>query len=204
MRKSLVCVPVCVLVVCVLAVCGLVGLIMSVFTGPMALILVVGALVAYILFGDGNGPKVDNSVIPAFDLNRYLGEWHEIARFDHFFERGVEEAKATYALRADGTVAVVNRGVKDGKAVTAKGTGKTTGTPGLLRVSCFWPFYADYRVLAVDDAYSAALVGSGGPGYLWLLSRTPRLDPQTKESLLAEAKRRGYDVAKLLWVRQQE
>ena len=61
---------------------------------------------------------------------------------------------------------------------------------------------ADYRVLAIDEAYTAALVGSGGPDYLWILSRTPFLTPTLKESLLSEASRRGYDTSKLLWIRQ--
>ena len=90
-------------------------------------------------------PKVDNAPVAALDLNRYLGEWYEIARFDHSFERGVEQAKANYTQNADGTIKVVNSGIKDGKPKTAIGKGKTTDTPGLLRVSFFGPFYADYR-----------------------------------------------------------
>ena len=55
-----------------------------------------------------SGPKVDNAPVAALDLNRYLGEWYEIARFDHSFERGVEQAKANYTQNADGTIKVVN------------------------------------------------------------------------------------------------
>ena len=156
------------------------------------------------LTGCANLTKVDNSVAASFDLNRYLGDWFEIARFDHTFERGIEEAQATYTMRPDGKVEVLNCGVKDGKVKTAKGVGKTTDTPGLLRVTFFWPFYADYRVMAIDDAYTAALVGSGSADYLWILSRTPSLAPQMKETLLSEATRRGYDTSKLLWIRQKE
>ena len=156
------------------------------------------------LAGCASAPKVDNSVVPSFDLARFLGDWHEIARFDHSFERGVEEATATYTLRPDGKVAVLNRGVKNGNPSTAKGVAKPTSTPGLLRVTFFWPFHADYRVLAIDDAYTAALVGSASPGYLWLLSRTPSLSPALQSSLLSEASRRGYDTSKLLWIRQKE
>jgi len=154
--------------------------------------------------GCASAPKVDNSVVPAFDLGRYMGEWHEIARFDHWFERGVEEATATYSLRGDGKVEVLNRGVKNGKPKVTKGVGQTTSTPGLLRVTFFWPFYADYRVMAIDEGYTAALVGSGGADYLWILSRMPELDADTKDALLSEAARRGYDMGKLLWIRQKE
>ena len=73
-------------------------------------------------------PKVDNAPVAALDLNRYLGEWYEIARFDHSFERGVEQAKANYTQNADGTIKVVNTGIKNGKPKTAIGKGKTTGS----------------------------------------------------------------------------
>ena len=150
-----------------------------------------------------SGPKVDNAPVAALDLNRYLGEWYEIARFDHSFERGIERAKANYTLNEDGTIKVVNSGVKDGKPKTAIGKGKRTDTPALLRVSFFGPFYADYRVMMIDADYTYALVGSGGADYLWILSRTPKLADDAKSELLAEAKRRGYDTDKLIWVKQE-
>ena len=149
-----------------------------------------------------SGPKVDNAPVATLNLNRYLGEWYEIARFDHSFERGVEQAKANYTQNADGTIKVVNSGIKDSKPKTAIGKGKTTDTPGLLRVSFFGPFYADYRVMMIDEDYACALVGSGGADYLWILSRTPGLSETAKSELLAEAQRRGYDTGKLIWVRQ--
>ena len=153
------------------------------------------------LAGCASTLKVDNTPVAALDLNRYLGEWYEIARFDHSFERGVEQAKANYSLKADGTIAVVNSGVKNGKQKTAVGKGKKTDTPGLLRVSFFGPFYADYRVMMIDEDYTYALVGSGGADYLWILSRTSGLPETAKSELLAEAQRRGYDTNKLIWVR---
>ena len=148
-------------------------------------------------------PKVDNAPVATLDLNRYLGEWYEIARFDHSFERGVEQAKASYTQNADGTIKVVNSGIKDSKPKTAIGKGKTTDTPGLLRVSFFGPFYADYRVMLIDKDYSHALVGSGSAVYLWLLSRSPELSETAKSELLAEAQRRGYVTDKLIWVKQK-
>ena len=144
----------------------------------------------------------DNSVVNDFDLNRFLGDWYEIARFDHRFERGMQQTRARYALRDDGKVSVVNSGIKDGKPSEAKGVAKVTDTPGLLRVSFWRPFYSDYRVMLIDDDYQHALVGSGSDDYLWILSRTPQITPAVKDKILAEALRRGYDPARLIWVAQ--
>lgn len=165
--------------------------------------MIFGTIAAAVaLAGCVSGPKVDNAPVATLDLNRYLGEWYEIARFDHSFERGVEQAKANYTQNADGTIKVVNSGIKNGKAKTAIGKGKTTDTPGLLRVSFFGPFYADYRVMLIDKDYSHALVGSGSADYLWILSRTSGLSETAKSELLAEAQRRGYDTSKFMWVEQ--
>ena len=150
------------------------------------------------------GPKVDNAPVGSLRLSRYLGVWYEIARFDHSFERGVDSAKALYTQNADGTIKVVNSGIKNGGKKIAIGKGKTTGAPGLLRVSFFGPFYADYRVMKIDADYKYALVGSGGADYLWLLSRTKEMPENVKIEFLAEAKRRGYDTTRLIWVKHEK
>lgn len=147
--------------------------------------------------------KVDNSVVKGLDLRKYLGDWYEIARFDHKFERGLEYCKANYALKDNGTIAVTNTGIKNGKTKTSNGKAKTTNTPAVLRVSFFGPFYSDYRVMMLDANYQWALVGSSSADYLWILSRTPQLPKETLNKILAEAKRRGYDTSKLIWVKQK-
>ena len=144
--------------------------------------------------------SVDNSVVTDLDLDRYLGSWYEIARFDHSFERGMDQTMASYTLREDGKVDVLNNGIKDGKPSQAKGVAKVTDSPAMLRVSFWGPFYSDYRVMLLDDDYQYALVSSGSDDYLWILSRTPQLAPDVKDKILAEAQRRGYDTDKLIWV----
>lgn len=165
--------------------------------------LITFALMAILMTACGGQLTVDNSVVDSLDLNRYLGEWYEIARFDHSFERGMDFCKATYTLREDGKIDVLNTGIKDGEPKEAKGKGKLTDTPALLRVSFFGPFYADYRVMLLDSAYQYALIGSGSDDYLWILSRTPKLTDEVKSTILTEAKRRGYDTEKLIWVKQE-
>lgn len=145
---------------------------------------------------------VDLTPIDNVDLTRYLGQWYEIARFDHWFERGMSHTKANYAMREDGDIQVVNTGLKDGKIKTSTGKAKRTDQQGLLRVSFFWPFYGDYRILWLDVDYQYALVGGGDSGYLWILSRTPAINEESKNIILTEAKHRGYDTERLIWVEQ--
>ena len=175
----------------------------------------------------GSRLTVDNSVVREFDLDRFLGSWYEVARFDHFFERGMSQTKANYVLRDDGNIDVINTGiknaiereqsgdysdsaereqtrpkVKDGRPKTAKGLAKLTDIPSLLRVSFFGPFYSDYRVMLVDTDYRYMLIGSGSDAYLWILSRTPQLADSDRTTILSEAQCRGYDTDKLIWVKQ--
>lgn len=148
--------------------------------------------------------QVNNTPVSALDLNRYLGSWYEIARFNHSFERGRDNCTAFYSLNDDGTIRVENTGWKDGKQKVSIGKAKTTSTPGLLRVSFFGPFYGDYRVLMIDDAYSVALIGGSNDKYLWILSRTPEIIYATQQAIVQEAQQRGYDTSKLIWVDQSK
>lgn len=146
--------------------------------------------------------KFDNSTVKSLDLERYLGSWYEIARFDHSFERGLTNAKAYYSLNSDGTISVTNSGIKNGKAKESVGKAKLTKTVGRLRVSFFGPFYSDYRVMMLSKDYSYALVGSKSSKYLWILSRTPEIPENTLQIILDVASGRGYDTDKLIWVEQ--
>ena len=151
--------------------------------------------------------RLDTSVIPDFNLSKYLGTWYEIARFDHSFERNMDNVTAEYVLRADGKVGVINSGWRNGLFKVANGKAKQPDplmSPAHLMVSFFLFFYSDYNVLMLDDDYQVSLVGSSSPDYLWILSRTPYIeDDMLLNSVIKEAQRRGYDTSKLIWVDQE-
>lgn len=147
--------------------------------------------------------SVDNSTVSEFDTQRFLGKWYEIARFDHRFERGMTHCTATYTMKSANKIEVRNQGKKrDGKNKESVGRAKLTNTTGLLRVSFFWPFYSDYRILMIAEDYSYTLIGSGSDDYLWIMSRKPTLTQAKKDMVLKEAQRRGYDISRLIWVKQ--
>ena len=152
--------------------------------------------------------QIDQTTVTKLDLSRYLGTWYEIARFPHSFERNLVGVTATYSLREDGKIKVLNQGYKnslDGELSVAVGKAKIPDElmPGKLKVSFFWIFYADYYVLELDDNYRYAIIGSSTDKYFWILSRTPQLDSATYEMLLDKARKRGYNLSKLEKVPQR-
>lgn len=145
--------------------------------------------------------RVDESPVASFDLERYMGLWYEIARFDVSFEHDMSGVTAQYSLLTDGRVRVENSGIRDSKRHTAIGKAKF-GAPaanGFLKVAFFMNFYAPYRVIMLADDYSYALVTSGAK-YLWILSRTPGLSDAILQKILTEATRRGFDTEKLIFM----
>jgi len=143
-----------------------------------------------------------------FSLERYLGKWYEIARLDHSFERGLTRVTADYRLRDDGGVRVLNRGysAQEDKWKEAEGKAYFVNRPdqGYLKVSFFGPFYASYIVFELDhENYRYALVCGPDKSYLWILSRTPEMDQEVKDKLVARAAAAGFDTNKLIFVDQR-
>ncbi len=142
-----------------------------------------------------------------FKLEQYLGQWYEIARLDHSFERGMTRVTADYSLREDGGVKVVNRGflAQENKWKDAEGKAYFVGPAdqGHLKVSFFGPFYGSYIVFELDqDNYQYAVVSGPDLSYLWILARSPQMNKETKDRLVAKAAALGFDTARLIFVGQ--
>jgi len=143
--------------------------------------------------------------VEGFELPRYLGKWYEIARFDHSFEEGLSEVTATYSMRDDGGVKVINRGFSKEENTWDEAEGKAyfveSETTGHLKVSFFGPFYASYVIMELDkEGYQYALITGPDKDYLWILARTPSISEEVRTGLLEKARSAGYDVSKLIWV----
>ncbi|MCM1177130.1 MAG: lipocalin family protein [Bacteroidales bacterium] len=147
----------------------------------------------------------DRMPVKSLEIEKYIGKWYEIARYDNRFERWMDNVTADYSITKKGKVKVVNSGWKDGKQRNSRGRARQPSpdeNPGRLRVS-FFPFiYSDYNILLIDKDYSYALVGSKSDKFLWILSRTPELPENIMSEIFTEAGRLGYDTSKLLTVDQ--
>ncbi len=137
------------------------------------------------------------------DLGRYVGTWYEIAAFPQRFQRGCTATTATYALRADGDLDVLNRcrkGAPDGEERSARGRARVVdrATGAKLEVSFFRPFWGDYWIIDLADDYSYAVVGHPSRDYLWILGRTPQMSEETYHAIVTRLQGQGYETARLV------
>jgi len=172
------------------------------------IIFLVPCLFALLLSGCFWGEDSFTENLPAqkIELSKYLGTWYEIARIPNWFEKELVGVTATYTLKDNGEIKVLNQGYKKtltGEKKVAEGRAwvPDKNQPGRLKVSFFWLVSADYIVLEIGPDYEYALVGSG-KDFLWILSRTPQMSDDVYQMLTAKAAALGYDIQRLEKVEQ--
>ena len=178
----------------------------------MIMVVVLAGIFLIVIYGCATTPEregIKMQVVKNVDVNRYAGTWYEIARLPNSFERDLVGVTATYTVRNDGKIDVLNQGyvqTLDGRLKTTKGTARVPNPEesGKLKVYFFLFFGADYFILELDqENYQYALVGSSTPDFLWILSRTPQMDPKIYDMLVDKARRLGYPVENLIEVPQR-
>ncbi len=161
--------------------------------------------IASLLLSGCMGMPQNVAPVEDFEVDKYLGEWFEIARLDHSFERGLDHVTASYFLRDDGGVTVKNRGYSIEKNVWKEAEGKAFFVngqeDGFFKVSFFGPFYSSYVIFELDkENYQYAFVSGYNTSYLWLLSRTPTVDEEVRTKFIRRAREAGFDIEKLIFV----
>ncbi|MEP6917784.1 MAG: lipocalin family protein [Acidobacteriota bacterium] len=171
--------------------------------------VVLGLAAFFLMSSLQSAPATAVRTVEHVDLDRYLGDWHELARFPNRFQRGCAgDVVAHYAKRSDGRIDVVNRcRAEDGTRTEASGVARVvdTRTSSKLKVRfapallSFLPsVWGDYWILGLADDYSWSVVGSPDRRYLWILGRAPVLDAVQYASALASARANGFDVERLV------
>lgn len=167
----------------------------------MRKLTIIAALLFLTACAGSPGP-VGNNAVPqpakSVELDRYLGRWYEMARYEAPFQKDCEAVTADYSLRDDGQIKVINscrKGAVDGELKQAVGKAKVvdTTTGAKLKVSFFGPFFGDYWVLDRADDYSWSIVGEPSGRYLWILTRSANPDAETRARLEAQVKALGYN-----------
>ncbi len=170
--------------------------------------LLFGAAVTALVLAGPSGFAADPEVrvVPWVDLSRYTGKWYEIASFPQWFQRGCTATTATYSLRDDGKIGVLNqcrKGEPAGKLSTAEGWARVADsrTNAKLEVTFFWPFFGDYWIIDLGKDYEYAVVGHPDRDYLWILSRKPAMTSEELRPILDRAAQQGFDLSRLRYTR---
>jgi len=163
-------------------------------------------ILAFILlfFVGCSGQHKPLKTVEKVDINRYLGTWYEIARYEHSFEKGCSNVSAIYTLKKDNKIDVLNSCTKeDGTISKADGVAYAVDESfSKLKVSFFRPFYGDYQILILDKNYQYVVVGEPSRKYFWILSRTKELDKSIISYIKEEMPKLGYSISKLIWTKQ--
>jgi apolipoprotein D and lipocalin family protein len=151
----------------------------------------------------GCSPNEPLAVAKGVDLERFQGQWFEIAKLPRIAETNCTRTTAFYTLRDNG-LDIENQchvDTLDGplrkqamRATVAESTSQLS-----LTVS---GFTGDYWILEVGEHYEYAMIGVPSRDYLWILSRTPTMDKALLSSLVAHAKDKKFDTSRLEYTAQ--
>ncbi len=168
----------------------------------------ISLIVLFVLMVTTNNQAQPLQTVPNVDLQQYAGKWYEIASFPQYFQKGCHCTTAEYTISDKGYVIVENRCNKDsvngkqsyikGKAFVEEGSGNAK-----LKVQFFWPLKAKYWVIDLADDYSYAVVSHPNKKYLWILSRTSKMDDTVYQQILSRLKTKGFDLSILQKTQQK-
>jgi apolipoprotein D and lipocalin family protein len=146
-------------------------------------------------------------VVEGVDLQRFQGEWYEIAKLPRVTQADCTGTTARYQLKSDRELVVTNAcqlGHLGGspRQVVAAARVPDPGVPAKLSVE-FGGFFGDYWIIDLDrEDYRYAVVGHPTRQYLWILSRTPTMQEAALTPILERATQKGFDVSRLEYTKQ--
>lgn len=160
-----------------------------------------GLLVLTVLSSPGCYDDTPLEVATTVDLGRFQGKWYEIAKLPRTTQADCTGTVASYRLEPNGDFDVESHcqlGRLDGpvKSMTATGKVPDPALPAKLALN-FGGFYGDYWILQVGQNYEFAVVGHPSREYLWILSRSPTLDPDRLGIALKRAREQKFAVERL-------
>ena len=142
------------------------------------------------------------------DLERFMGRWYVIACIPTLIERNIFNAVETYRLNKNGTIATTfafQKGGFDGprREFHPRGFVQDKDTNAIWGMQFFWPLKADYRIIHVDSNYTNTIIGRKKRDYVWVMSREPKLDSTTYQTLVNKIAAAGYDIDDLILIPQR-
>lgn len=177
-----------------------------------------GVLTGFLLFTlvaysqeENKSDSIEVKTVLSVDLNKYAGKWYEIAKIPNKFQRNcISGATATYKLREDGDIDVINRCTEDdGEIDDAEGLAQIVDTVSNAKLTVsfvsilgFHFFWSDYWIIGLGENYDFAVVGHPTRRYGWILSRTPKLSEEKLGEAFQILKNNGYNPKDFVMTKQ--
>ena len=164
------------------------------------------SIFALFLFTACSSKNPPLQTVQKVELNKYLGSWYEIARYEHFFERDCKNVTANYSMMDEKTIKVINKCTKIQTNEKKEATGRAYAideSNSKLKVSFFRPFYGDYWILMLDENYKYVVVGTPSREYLWILAREKTISEELRNEILQKLPTLGFDTSKFIWTIQE-
>lgn len=140
-------------------------------------------------------------VVDSVALDRYVGVWHEVAKIPNRFQKQCARGTtATYTLRPDGRITVLNACFKEnGSRSQAEGVARIVDRSNNARLEVSFvsflgwrPFWGDYWILGLDPDYRWAVIGTPDRKYGWILARSETLAETELDLAFAVLAGNGY------------
>lgn len=171
------------------------------------ILIILLAISVNLMAVDGTSVQTVDNV----DLHKYTGKWYEIAKIPNNFQKDcVSDTVASYEIRDDGRISVVNKCLaNDGRVIEVDGIAKVADkdSKARLRVSFFsilgWHlFWGDYWIIGLGEDYDYAIVGHPERKYGWILSRSTKLSEEKMNEIFTKLENNGYDPYKFVFTKQ--
>jgi apolipoprotein D and lipocalin family protein len=141
------------------------------------------------------------NTVADLNLTRFMGDWHVLADIETPFDRNAVEPLESYKLAPGGVVETTysyREGTTDG-ALRERNLKAFVSdeSPAIWGMQIFWPVKAEYRIVYLDAEYQTTIIGRTKRDFVWVMARTPAIDPAYFAGLMQTVQTLGYDLAKI-------
>jgi len=141
------------------------------------------------------------------DIGRYIGKWYAVTSLPQTFTRSCIAQTAEYGILSENSISVLNTCIKkNGNTKIIKGQAVVVDSINNARLEVtFNNFFTklfrvkgEYVIVKLSEGYDTVLIGSTDRKSLWIMSRTPSIDPEIFNEYKEFAKNLNFPVNKLI------
>lgn len=142
------------------------------------------------------------------DLERFQGDWYVIALIPSIIEKNIANGVENYQLTEKGEIRVTYTFRKGSPVGKEKVTGQrgwiwNTQTNAEWRVRPLWPLKLPYYILELGEEYDYTVIGTNSFDYLWIMARSPAMDPDQLNEIIDRMVDRGFERDKIIFMEQK-